>query len=121
MMKWDHVYQPETKWNSMQWTHPSPPVANKFKPRPQTNFWDSQGPILETYLEFATTATSATYFDVVQRVPKLAIHSRRRGKTSEGIPLLHDNACPCLCVGNPQEIKMGSHGPSNSQPRFGAI
>jgi hypothetical protein len=49
-----------------------------------TNFWDSQEPILETYLECATTATSATYFDVVQRVPKPAIQSKRRGKMSRG-------------------------------------
>jgi hypothetical protein len=30
-----------------------------------TTIWDSQGPVLETYLERGTTVTSATYFDNV--------------------------------------------------------
>jgi hypothetical protein len=51
-----HHYQPETKWKSMQWKHPSSPVAEKFKMQPSacklmlTIFWDSEGPIFETYL-----------------------------------------------------------------------
>jgi histone-lysine N-methyltransferase SETMAR len=58
-----------------------------------TIFWDSQGPILETYLECGTTVTSATYFDMLQGGLKPAIHSKRRGRLSEGL-LLHDNARP---------------------------
>jgi hypothetical protein len=52
---WVHHYQPETKWKSMQWKHPSSPAAKKFETQPLsgklTIFWDSQGPILETCLE----------------------------------------------------------------------
>jgi len=52
---WIHHYEPESKRQSMQWKHPSSPVAKKFKIQPSaeklmlTVFWDSQGPILETY------------------------------------------------------------------------
>jgi hypothetical protein len=60
-----HCYQPETKRKSMQWKHPSSPVVKKFKMQPSagnlmlTITWDSQEPILETYLERGTTVTSA--------------------------------------------------------------
>jgi len=51
---WIHNYEPESKRHSMQWKHPSSPVAKKFKMQPSagklmlTVFWDSEGPILET-------------------------------------------------------------------------
>jgi len=83
---WIHHYEPESKRQSMQWKHPSSPVAKKFKTQPSvgkfmlTVFWDSQGPILETYLERGTTVTSATYCDMLQREVKPAIRSKRRGK-----------------------------------------
>jgi hypothetical protein len=83
----------------MQWKHPSSPVAKKFKMQPSagklmlTIFWDSQGPILETYLECGTTVTSATHCDILQRGLKPAICSKRRERLSEGNLLLHNNAC----------------------------
>jgi len=57
-----------------------------------TDFWDSHGPILETYQERGTTVTSATYFDMLQGELKPAILYNRRGKLSKEILLLHDNA-----------------------------
>jgi hypothetical protein len=92
---WVHLYQPETKWK-----HPPSPVANKFKTQPSaskltlTIFWDSQGPILETYLEHGQTVTSAIYCDMFQKELKPAIHSKRRGRLSEGVLLLHKNVHP---------------------------
>jgi len=59
-----------------------------------TVFWDSQGPILETYQERGTIVTSATYCDILQRELKSTIRSNRRGKLSKEILLLHDNARP---------------------------
>jgi hypothetical protein len=59
-----------------------------------TIFWDSQGPILKTYLERITTFTSATYCDMLQGGLKPAIRSKKRGKLSEGVLLLRDNARP---------------------------
>jgi hypothetical protein len=60
--------------------------------------WDSQGPVLETYLEYGTTVTSATYCEMLQSGQKPAIASKRRGKLSEGILLLHDSACPHIAA-----------------------
>jgi len=57
-----------------------------------TIFWDSQGPILETYHERGTTVTSATYYDMLQRELRPAIHCKRRGKLSKEILFFHDNA-----------------------------
>ena len=59
-----------------------------------TVFRESQGPILETYQERETTVTSATYCDILQRELKPAICSKRRGKLSKEMLLLHDNARP---------------------------
>jgi len=84
----------------MNWKHPSSPVGKKFKMQPSvgklmlTIFWDSHGPILKTYQEHGTTVTSAMYCDMLQRELKPAICSKRRGKLSKKILLLHDNARP---------------------------
>jgi hypothetical protein len=85
IVTWVLHYQPEIKQKSMQWKHPSSPVAKKFETQPLagklvlTIFWYSQGPILETYLESGTTVISATYCDMHQRGLNPAIHSKRRG------------------------------------------
>ena len=97
---WIHHYEPKSKRQSMQWKHPSSPVAKKFKMQLSagklmlTVFWDSQGPILETYQERGTTVTSATCCDMLKRELKLVIRSKRRGKLSKEILLFHDNARP---------------------------
>ena len=88
-----------------------------------TVFWDSQGPILETYEERGTTVTSATYCDMLQRELKPAIRSKRRGKLSKEILLLH-NARPPHCsphIGNPQRIEVGGYGTPTLQSGFSAI
>ena len=97
---WIHHYEPKSKRQSMQWKHPSFPAARKFKTQLSagelmlTVFWDSQGSILENYQERGTTVTSAVYCDMLQRALKPAIRSKRRGKLSKEILLLHDNTCP---------------------------
>jgi hypothetical protein len=58
-------------------------------------FWDSLGPILETYLECRKTVTSATYCDMLQTGLKPAISSKRRGGLSESVPLFHNNVHSC--------------------------
>jgi hypothetical protein len=94
---WVHHYQPETK-------DPSSLVAKKFKTQPLagklmlTIFWDSLGAILEAYLQCGTTVTTATYFAMLQRGLKPQICSKRRGRLSEGILLLHNNAYPHTVV-----------------------
>jgi hypothetical protein len=60
-----------------------------------TIFWDSQGPILEAYLERGTTVTNATYCDMLQRGLKPVIFSKKREESlSKGVLLLHENARP---------------------------
>jgi hypothetical protein len=121
--------QPENKWKSMQRKHTSSPVAKKFKTQPLagklilTIFWDSQGPILETYPDCGTTVTSAVDCDMLQRGLKPAIRSKRRRRLSEGI-LLHDSAHPhtvAHMLETHRKIEMGGHGTSSSQSRFGAV
>jgi hypothetical protein len=34
---WVHNSQPETKWKSMQWKHPSSPIVKKFKTQPSAS------------------------------------------------------------------------------------
>jgi len=78
-----HNYEPESKRQRMQWKHPSCPIAKKFKTQHSagklmlTVFWDSQGPILETYQERKTTVTSATDCDILQRELKPAVRSKK--------------------------------------------
>jgi hypothetical protein len=85
---WVHHYQPDTNWKSMQWKHLPSAVAKKFKAQPSagklmlTIFWDSQGPVFETYLGHGTTVTSATYCEMLQRGLNPAIRSKRRGRLS---------------------------------------
>jgi len=79
---WIHHYEPESKQQIMQWKHPSSPVVRTFKTQPSagklmlTVFWDSQGPILETYQKRGTAVTSALYCDMHQVELKPAIHSK---------------------------------------------
>ena len=68
-------------------------------------FWVSQGPILESYQERGTTVTSATYCDMLQRKVKPAIRSKRRGKLSKEILLLHKNARPHTAARTVETLK----------------
>jgi len=59
-----------------------------------TIFWDSQGVILEHYLERGTTVNSVVYSEMLSTELKPAIRTKRRGLMSSGVLLLHDNARP---------------------------
>lgn len=97
---WVHHYEPETKRQSMQWKHTSSPSSKKFKSQPSagklllTVFWDSQGPILEHYMEKGVTVTSVNYSNMLRNELRPAIRSKRRGRLTQGVLLLHDNARP---------------------------
>jgi len=97
---WVHHYEPETIRQSMQWKHMSFPSSKKSKSRPSagklllTVFWDSQGPILEHCMGKGITVTSVNYCNMLRNVLRPAIRSKRRRSLTQGILLLHDNACP---------------------------
>ena len=59
-----------------------------------TEFWDSQGPVLEYYQERGTTINSAQYSEKLTDRLKPANRSKRRGLLSKSFVLLHDNARP---------------------------
>ena len=59
-----------------------------------TLFWDEQGVILEHYMPWGNTVTSATYADLLKNNLRPAIKSKRCGRLSTGVLLQHDDARP---------------------------
>ena len=57
-------------------------------------FWDSQGPILEHYMEKGVTVTIVNYCNTLRNELRPAIRSKRRGSLAQCVLLLHDNARP---------------------------
>ncbi len=94
---WVHFYDPESKQESMQWHLKGGPAPKKFKVVPSagkvmaTIFWDSEGILLIDYKNKNTTITGAYYADILRRL-KEEIKSKRRGKLTKGVLILHDNA-----------------------------
>ena len=76
---WDHHFALESKHQSMEWKHLGSPVKKKFNSQPSagkvllTIFWDSQGVILEHYLERGTTVNSVQYSEMLSTELKPAI------------------------------------------------
>jgi hypothetical protein len=62
---WVHNYEPESKRQSTQWKHPSPPASKIFKTQDSagkvmlTIFWDVNGPILVHFQDKGQIVTSA--------------------------------------------------------------
>ena len=80
---WVLHYEPENKRQNTEWKHPHSPCKKKFKTQPSTGklmpteFWDSQGPVLEHYQERSTTMNSARTVRCWQAKP--AIRSKCQG------------------------------------------
>ena len=97
---WAHHYEPESKRQSMEWKHPESPTKKKFKTQCSagkvmfTIFWDSEGAILENFLEKGCTINSVRYTNMLANNLKPAIRTKRRGLLSKKVLLLHDNARP---------------------------
>ena len=96
----------------MEWEHPGSPVKKKFKSQPSsrkvmlTIFWDSQGVILEYYLERGTTVNSVGYSEMLSTEMKPAIRTKRL--LSSSVLLLHDNARPHTAIHTLQTlVKLG--------------
>jgi len=97
---WVHLYDPESKRQSLDWRHPSSPAQKKFKRHPSTKevmltlFWDMHGPILVNFQAHGQTVNSANYCALLQNELKPAICKKRRGMLSKKVLLHHDNARP---------------------------
>jgi hypothetical protein len=91
---WVRHFEPESKQQSMQWKHTSPPPTKKLKNVPSAKkvmlilFWDINGPILEHYMEHGQTVNSERYSAMLKDKLKPAIHSKRRGSLSK----------QCFCI-----------------------
>jgi len=101
---WVHHFAPESKRQTMEWKHLGSPVKKKFKSQPSagkvmlTIFWDSQGIILEHYLERGTAVNSVWYSEMLSTELKPAIRTKRQGLLSSGVLLLHDNVRPHTAI-----------------------
>ena len=94
---WIHHWDPDTKQESMQWKHPCSPPPKKSKTQPSagkvmaTVFWDPKGVLMVDYKPAGKSITGAYYADLMKHL-RTAIKEKRRGKLSQGVLLLHDNA-----------------------------
>ena len=82
---WVHFYEPERKWQSMEWCHTSSLKPKKVRVQRSagkvmlTFFWDYKGPILEHYMPRGSTVTSATYSNLLRENLKPAIRQNGAG------------------------------------------
>jgi len=97
---WAHNHQLETKKVSKEWRHTSSPKPQKFCTQPLagrvmlTLSWVEQGVILEHYMSWRNTVTSAAYADLLKNYLHPAIKSKRHGLLSTGVLLQYDNPWP---------------------------
>ena len=97
---WVHHYEPQCKWQIMEWKHLQSPIRKNFNSQPSarkltlTVFWDSQGAVQEHYKERGSTINSAHYSEMLIDRLKPEIRSKCWGQLSKGIVLLHDNDRP---------------------------
>lgn len=94
---WIRQWDPESKQESLQWKFKGEKPPRKFKVRPSagklmaTIFWDVEGILLIDYLPKNTTMNAAYYANLLDQLQE-TIKEKRRGKLSQGILILHDNA-----------------------------
>lgn len=96
---WAHLYDPESKRQSMEWRHPDSPRPRKFKTQRSsqkvlaTVFWDNQGVLLIDFLEHGRTVNSDRYIATLKKL-RDAIRRKRPGNDVHDMKLHHDNARP---------------------------
>ena len=94
---WIHHYDPLNQAEARSWKKPGEKTPTR--PRSQrsarkvmmTIFWDSDGVLLTDYLSHGTTINGPYYASLLERL-RSAIKEKRRGKLTQGVLLLHDNA-----------------------------
>ncbi len=97
---WCPHFQPESKRKSLQWKHTDSPPPKKFKTLHTSAgkvllsfFFDSEGPLLVDFLEHGARINAHRYCETLLKL-RNALKSKRPGKLSRGVILLHDNARP---------------------------
>ena len=95
---WCHHYEPEAKWQSMEWPHVNSPSKKKFKTLLSvgkvmgTVFWARKGVILLDFLEPGQTINSDHYIVTLTKLK--ARISRVRPEKRTTFLLQHDNTRP---------------------------
>uniref|UniRef100_H2ZS50 Mos1 transposase HTH domain-containing protein n=1 Tax=Latimeria chalumnae TaxID=7897 RepID=H2ZS50_LATCH len=93
---WIHIWDPETKCESMQWKHRASPPPKKFRSQPSASkvmapiFWDAKGVLLTDYMPHKTRMTGEYYASLMWKL-RQAIKEKRQGMLTKGVLLLHDN------------------------------
>ena len=94
---WVHRFEPETKWQSMQWKHSTFPAPKKAKVVSSAGkvmasvFWDAKGIAFIDYLQKGK-AINGEYYAKLLRELRQAIKSKQPGKLTKGVLLHQDNA-----------------------------
>jgi len=92
---WVAYVTPESKQQSMEWRHSSPPRKVKFKQTVSaqkiicTVFWDRKGVLLVDFLTHENTINAAAYSKILEKL-RHTIQNKRCGILSAGVVLLHD-------------------------------
>lgn len=94
---WLYHYDPETKEQSKQWRHHGSPRPQKYRVQKSAGkvlasvFWDKDGVLLVRYLRRGQTVNAAYYTSLLDEL-RAAVKAKRRGKLSQGVLFLQDNA-----------------------------
>jgi hypothetical protein len=90
---WVHFYNPETKQQSMEWTHRGSPRPKKFRAQKSARkvlasvFWDFRGVIMIDYQEKGQTITGPLLASLREKIVE-----KRRGMLPKGVLFLQINA-----------------------------
>jgi histone-lysine N-methyltransferase SETMAR len=96
---WASHITPESKQQSMERRHTTSPIKNKFKQTissrktTRTVFWDRKRILLLEFLPQGSTINARVYYDTLKKLRR-AIQNKQCGMLSQGVVMLHDNACP---------------------------
>ena len=90
-----HHFEPELIWQNLQWKHPGspPPIHTSAVKFMVTFFFDQDGPLLIDFLQRGITVNAQRYSQILTTL-RQAIKSKRLGKLTRGVILLHDNVKP---------------------------
>ena len=97
---WVYLYDPEMKYQSMEWKLPKEPSPKKVKASRSavkvmlTVFWDAEGIILTDFLPEGTNMNKEYYSDLIRSLKRELVRKRRNKLRKGHALLLQDNAPP---------------------------
>jgi len=94
---WLYHYDPETKQQSLEWQHRGSPCPKQFQVQKSAGkvlasiFWDQDGILLIDYVPKGQTINAENYSSLLVQLKDI-LKEKRRGKVTNGVLFLHDNA-----------------------------